>query len=384
MSDAADGALDGVRILDFSRVLAGPYATMLLADFGAEVIKIERPGDGDDTRAWGPPWFEDRSTYFLSVNRNKSSYTLDLKDEADRDQLLELATTCDVVVENFRPGTMTKLGLGFEQLQEVNPAIVYCSITGFGSAGGAHLAGYDLIAQAAGGLMSVTGHPESGPTKVGVALVDIITGLHAAIGIQAALHHRFRTGEGQRVEVNLLSSVLSALSNQSSAHILTGVVPTLLGNAHPSVAPYQPLRTSDRPLAIAATTNGQFRKLVSAIRRDDLAEDVRYSTNAGRVEHREDLVAELESELTKAPADHWFEILSHVGVPCAPINDMKQALELADRLGLTPVVRPEGEPDGVAQINNPITLSRTPARYRTGPPQLRDDTGLFIRSDNRT
>jgi crotonobetainyl-CoA:carnitine CoA-transferase CaiB-like acyl-CoA transferase len=357
---------------------------MLLADFGAEVIKIERPGDGDDTRAWGPPWFEDRSTYFLSVNRNKSSYTLDLKDEADRDQLLELARTCDVVVENFRPGTMAKLGLGFEQLQEVNPAIVYCSITGFGSAGGAHLAGYDLIAQAAGGLMSVTGHPESGPTKTGVALVDVVTGLHAAIGIQAALHHRFRTGEGQWVEVNLLSSVLSALSNQSSAHILTGMVPTLLGNAHPSVAPYQPFRTSDRPLAIAATTNGQFRKLVSAISRGDLADDVRYSTNAGRVEHREALVSELESELTKASADHWFETLSQLGVPCAPINDMKQALELADRLGLTPIVRPEDEPEGVAQIKNPITLSRTPARYRTGPPQLRDDTGLFIRSDNRT
>jgi crotonobetainyl-CoA:carnitine CoA-transferase CaiB-like acyl-CoA transferase len=370
MTETTDNALGGVRILDFSRVLAGPYATMLLADFGAEVIKVERPGTGDDTRAWGPPWFDGESTYFLAVNRNKTSYALDLKDESARARLVELAASCDVVVENFRPGTMEKLGLGFEQLAEANPAIVYCSITGFGSGGGAHLAGYDLIAQAAGGLMSVTGYPESGPTKAGVALVDIITGLHATIGIQTALHHRFRTGEGQRVEVNLLSSVLSALSNQSSGHILTGTVPTLLGNAHPSVAPYQLLRTADRELAVAATTNDQFRKLVSVIGREDLAEDPRYSSNDARVAHRTELVAELERELTRNSADHWFEVLSRVGIPCGPINDLRQAFELADRLGLTPIVRPEGEPDGLAQVKNPITLSRTPARYHTPPPPL--------------
>ncbi|MFE3055772.1 CaiB/BaiF CoA transferase family protein [Nocardia sp. NPDC059239] len=376
MDRTTTAALDGIRILDFSRVLAGPYATMLLADFGAEVIKIERPGEGDDTRSWGPPWFGEESTYYLAVNRNKRSYTIDLKDATARDELLELARSSDVVIENFRPGAMAKLGLGYEQVREFNPGVVYCSISGFGSVGGAHLAGYDLIAQAAGGLMSITGNPETGPAKAGVALVDIITGLHATIGIQTALLERSRTGEGQLVEVNLLSSVLSALSNQASAHILTGVVPKLMGNAHPSVAPYQPLTTADRQLTVAATTNGQFLKLVTAIGRAELAEDARYRTNADRVAHRETLVTELETALCAKTADEWFEILSSVGVPCAPINDVRQAIELADRLGLEPIVRPENDPDGVAQIRNPISLARTPARYRNAPPALNTTTGL--------
>lgn len=364
------GALDGVRILDFSRVLAGPYATMLLGDFGAEIIKIERPDGGDDTRSWGPPWYEGDATYFLAVNRNKASHALDLKSDDTRAELVELAKTCDVVVENFRPGAMARLGLGYEQLREVNPRIVYCSISGFGSAGGAHLAGYDLVAQAAGGLMSITGHAATGPAKAGVALVDIITGLHAAIGIQTALFERQKSGAGQLVEVNLMSSVLSALSNQASAHILTGSVPGLMGNAHPSVAPYQPFATADRPLAIAATTNAQFVKLVAALGRADLADDHRFGTNATRVAHRETLAAELEVLLTTNTADHWFEVLSGVGIPCAPINDLGQAIQLAERLGLEPVVMPEGEPGGQAQMRNPITLSRTPARYVSAPPGL--------------
>ncbi|MFD8098498.1 CaiB/BaiF CoA transferase family protein [Nocardia fluminea] len=366
------GALDGIRILDFSRVLAGPYATMLLGDFGAEIIKIERPDGGDDTRSWGPPWHNDEATYFLAVNRNKASRALDLKSADAKSELLELARTCDVVVENFRPGAMAKLGLGYEQLRAINPSIVYCSISGFGSAGGAHLAGYDLVAQAAGGLMSVTGHAETGPAKAGVALVDIITGLHAAIGIQTALYERQRSGEGQLVEVNLLSSVLSALSNQASAHILTGAVPGLMGNAHPSVAPYQPFTTADRPLTIAATTNAQFVKLVTAVGRDDLADDDRFDTNANRVAHRETLVAELESALRTNTADHWFDVLSGVGIPCAPINDLGQAIQLAERLGLEPVVTPEGDPEGQAQMRNPVGLSRTPARYISPPPGLDD------------
>lgn len=377
MASDNPSALDGLRILDFSRVLAGPYATMLLGDFGAEVIKIERPGEGDDTRSWGPPWLGEDATYFLAVNRNKQSYTLDLKDEAARKELLDLAKSSDVVVENFRPGAMAKLGLGYEQLSKINPRLVYCSISGFGSTGGSHLAGYDLIAQAAGGLMSVTGHSETGPAKAGVALVDIITGLHATIGIQTALLERQRTGEGQLVEVNLMSSVLSALSNQTSAHILTGAVPGLMGNAHPSVAPYQPFEAADRPLAIAATTNAQFVKLVNALDLPHFVDHPSYSSNADRVAHREELASELEHVLRSQTADHWFGVLSAVGVPCAPINDMKQAIELAKSLGLDPVVHPEGNPDGVAQVRNPISLSRTPARYRTEPPGLNPEVGFL-------
>ncbi|MGM5069153.1 CaiB/BaiF CoA transferase family protein [Rhodococcus qingshengii] len=370
MSESKAGALSGIRILDFSRVLAGPYATMLLADFGAEIIKVERPDGGDDTRSWGPPWYGEESTYFLAVNRNKQSHTIDLKSEAAQREMLDLARTCDVLVENFRPGAMARLGLGYEDIKNINPGIVYCSISGFGSSGGAHLAGYDLIAQAAGGLMSVTGHAETGPAKAGVALVDIITGLHAAIGIQTALYERFSSGTGQLVEVNLLSSLLSALSNQASAHILTGDVPGLMGNAHPSVAPYQPLTTADRPLTVAATTNAQFAKFVQAIGRPDLANQSTYRTNADRVAHREALIAELETSLKSETADYWFETLSAVGIPCAPINDLGQAVKLADRLGLEPVVRPEGAAGGIAQVRNPISLSRTPARYRTPPPEL--------------
>lgn len=238
------GALEGVRIADFSRVLAAPYATMLMADLGAEVIKVERPDGGDETRAWGPPWSDEgESTYFLSVNRNKTSRVLDLRDEADRQVALELVAGCDVVVENFRSGTMERLGLGYDELSARHPGLVYCSVTGFGSGAGADLPGYDLVAQAVGGLMSVTGSDDSGPTKSGVALVDIVTGLHATIGILAALRHRDRTGEGQRVEVNLLSSVLSALSNQASTHAVTGAVPRAMGNLHPSIAPYEVLAT---------------------------------------------------------------------------------------------------------------------------------------------
>src|SRR5690606_27172857 len=243
------GALDGLVIADFGRVLAGPYATMLLADLGAEVVKIERPGAGDDTRHWGPPWSGDESTYFLGVNRNKRSAALDLSDPADLDAARALAARADVLVENFLPGTLDRLGLGYEQVRALNPDIVYCSITGFGRDNA--LPGYDLLIQAVGGLMSITGPDPGTPTKVGVAVVDVITGMHAALGILAALRHRDRTGEGQRVEVDLLSSLLSALANQTSAYVGAGVVPVAMGNRHPSIAPYEVFRAADRPLILA-------------------------------------------------------------------------------------------------------------------------------------
>ncbi|MBY8856159.1 CoA transferase [Nocardia sp. CA2R105] len=372
MTVTEPGALTGMRIVDFSRVLAGPYATMLLSDFGAEVIRLERPGVGDDTRGWGPPWYEGESTYFLGLNRNKTSVAFDLTSEADRAMARELISDADVVVENFKPGTLERYGFGYEQLAAEHPALVYCSVTGFGSGKGAHLPGYDLIAQATGGLMSITGHPESGPAKVGVAMVDAITGLHAALGIQTALIHRLRTGQGQLVEVNLLSSVLASLTNQVSGHILTGNVPKLMGNAHPSVAPYQPVATADRPLAIAAANDKQFIALCRALGRPELAEDPRYRSNTDRVTHREALIEDLENVFRTRDADHWFTVLVDAGVPAGPINDIGQAVALAESLGLEPVVLPDDEPEGrgIAQVRNPIRLSRTPATYRTNPPKL--------------
>lgn len=364
------GALEGVRIADFSRVLAAPYATMLMADLGAEVIKIERPDGGDETRAWGPPWSDDgESTYFLSVNRNKEARVLDLRSDEGRAVALELVAGCDVVVENFRSGTMERLGLGYDELASHRPGLVYCSVTGFGTGEGADLPGYDLVAQAVGGLMSVTGSTESGPMKSGVALVDIITGLHATIGVLAALRHRDRTGEGQRVEVNLLSSILSAMSNQSSTHVVTGSVPRAMGNLHPSIAPYEVVDTADRPLAIAAANDKLFRLLAEGIGRPELAADPRFASNAERVAHRAVLAAELEDALGEHGADHWFDVLSAKGVPCGPINDLGQAFDLARQLGLDPVREIASAAGGlVPTIAHPITMSRTPASYRSAPP----------------
>ncbi len=363
------GALEGVRIADFGRVLAAPYATMLLADLGAEVVKVERPDGGDETRHWGPPWHEGESTYFLSVNRNKTSRVIDLRSEVGRREALELVDSCDVVTENFRPGTMEKLGLGHEQLLARNPRLVYCSVTGFGSQAGADLPGYDLIVQAVGGLMSVTGSEESGPMKAGVALVDVITGLHAAIGILAALRHRDSTGEGQRVEVNLLSSLLSALTNQASTYVTTGLVPAPMGNRHPSIAPYEVLETADRPLAVAAANDKLFGLLADGLGRAELRDDPRFRTNTQRVAHRDELVSELEATLREQSADHWFALLSGLGVPCGPINDVAQAFELAERLGLHPVAQVDSPGRGpVATVSHPISLSATPASYRQAPP----------------
>ncbi|MDV7083900.1 CaiB/BaiF CoA transferase family protein [Rhodococcus opacus] len=367
-------SLDGLLIADFGRVLAGPYATMLLADLGADVVKIERAGVGDDTRQWGPPWVGDESTYFQSVNRNKRSFAWDLRDPADLQQARELAARADVVVENFLPGTMDRLGLGYDTVREINPDVVYCSVTGFG--GENNLPGYDLLIQAVGGLMSITG-PEPGvPTKVGVAVVDIITGLHAAVGILAALRHRDRTGEGQRVEVNLLSSLLSALANQTSGYVGAGVVPQAMGNRHPSIAPYEVFRTGDRPLVLAVGNNRQFASLVEVLGVPELADDERYATNTQRVAHREQLVRDITAALSAGSADEWFEKLTAQGVPCGPLNDIADAVALAEQLGLNPVVEIDDprRDRPVRQVANPIRLSATPASYRSAPPRLGEDT----------
>jgi crotonobetainyl-CoA:carnitine CoA-transferase CaiB-like acyl-CoA transferase len=363
------GALDGVVVADFSRVLAGPYATMLLADLGAEVVKVERPGYGDDTRHWGPPYAADgQATYFGGVNRNKTTLWLDLATPEGRAEAWDLALRADVVVENFKPGGLDRMGLGYASLSAEDPRTVVCSISGFGSGAGAALPGYDVLVQAMGGLMSVTGPAAGQPTKVGVALVDVVTGLHAVYGILAALRHRDRTGEGQHVEVNLLSSLLSALVNQASSYVAGDVVPGILGNDHPSITPYGVYATSDRPLVLAVGNDGQFQALCGVLGTDHLGADERFATNPARVAHRGELRALLEAALAADGAASWHAALTTAGVPCGPINDIAGAFELATSLGLEPVVAVPGS--AVPQVANPLRLSATPPTYRTPPPPM--------------
>ena len=382
------GALDGILVADFTRVLAGPYATMLLADFGADVIKVERPPDGDDTRAWGPPYTPDgQATYFQSVNRNKRSVAIDMADADDRALARELADRADVVVHNLRPGTMERWGLGYDQLCEHRPGLVYCAISGFGSGAGASLPGYDLLAQAVGGLMSMTGEPGN-PTKVGVAIVDVITGLHANIGILAALRHRDRTGLGQFVEVDLLTSLLSSLVNHAAAYVTGGVLPVATGNAHASIAPYEPLATRDRPLVLAVGNDGPFTRLCEVVGRPELAEDASFATNSARVHNRVALIAELTPALALRDADDWQGLLTAAGVPCGPINDVGAAFELAASLGLDPISTYETGGDGetVSTTSDPVRMSATPARYRTAPAAMGADSAevkAWLRRDQR-
>jgi crotonobetainyl-CoA:carnitine CoA-transferase CaiB-like acyl-CoA transferase len=373
-ADPASGPppLGELTVLDFSRVLAGPFATMMLADLGATVIKVERPGIGDETRAWGPP-FDDhgQATYFQAVNRNKDSLVLDLSGEAGRDRARALADAADVVVENFRPGVMDRLGLGYEQLSNGHPGLVYCSITGFGAGAGAELPGYDLLVQALGGLMSITGAPDGEPQKVGVALVDVLAGLFASVGILAALRHRDRTGEGQRVEVNLLAALLGALVNQASGYTIAGAVPGRMGNAHPSISPYELYETGAGDLVLAVGNDRQFAALCQVVDAPELAADPRFASNGDRVAHRAELRSELVDRLAAASAADWARKLTAVRVPAGEVNDVRGAFELARSLGLEPTVdvpRPDGS--AVALTRNPIRLSRTPPSYRSAPPPL--------------
>jgi crotonobetainyl-CoA:carnitine CoA-transferase CaiB-like acyl-CoA transferase len=366
--------LGELTILDFSRVLAGPFATMMLGDLGATVIKVERPGIGDETRAWGPPHDErGQATYFDAVNRNKDSVVLDLGTDRDRQRAQGLAADADVVVENFRPGVMERLGLGYDQLSADHPGLVYCSITGFGAGQGAELPGYDLLVQALGGLMSITGAPEGEPQKVGVALVDILAGLFASVGILAALRHRDRTGEGQRVEVNLLSALLAALVNQASGYTIAGAVPGRMGNAHPSISPYELYETQSGDLVLAVGNDRQFAALCEVIGAPELPADPRFATNGDRVANRGQLREQLVSRLAAAPAADWARRLAAVRVPAGEVNDVRGAFELARSLGLEPTVdvpRPDGS--AMTLTRNPITLSRTPPSYRSAPPPLPD------------
>jgi crotonobetainyl-CoA:carnitine CoA-transferase CaiB-like acyl-CoA transferase len=363
--------LRGLRIADFSRVLAGPYATMLLADFGADVIKIESPS-GDDTRAWRPPVdASGEATYFGSVNRNKRSVALDLTTDAGLAEARRLAATADVVIENFRPGVMGRFGLAYDDVRAANPGVVYCSITGFGAGDGAALAGYDLLVQAVGGLMSITGEPDGAPAKAGVALVDVITGQNAVAGILLALRERDRTGSGQLVEVNLMQGLLSALTNQAGSTLATGRAPARMGNQHPSIAPYAVFRAVDREIVIAVGNDRQFRTLARLIGREWMGDDERFATNPARVAHRDELRAELEAALEERAAADWVAVFGDAGVPAGLVNDVAEAVAFAERLGLDPVV----DLGGRRSIADPISLSSTPATYRTPPPALDEHAG---------
>jgi crotonobetainyl-CoA:carnitine CoA-transferase CaiB-like acyl-CoA transferase len=371
----APGALDGILVADFSRVLAGPYATMMLGDLGATVVKIESP-EGDTTRVWGPPWRDGLSTYYQAINRNKQSIVLDLKQEEDLRLARELALRSDVVIENFLPGTMRTFGLDYESVAAENPGVVYCSISGFGSQpGAAHLRGFDLLVQAVGGLMSITGEVDGVPMKVGVALVDIICGLHACVGVVAALSARQRDGRGQCVEVNLLASTISALANQASSYLLGGVVPPRAGNAHPSVAPYDVFNASDGPVIVACGTQGMYVNLCRALGTTRLLEDPRFATNADRVAHRDELSRELDQVLSG-----WrrAELVAHLldnGVAAGQVNDIAETFAYADEIGLDVTWDIDGKPF----VRAPMTMSRTPPRPSAAPPEL-DASGEELRA----
>lgn len=373
-SGAAAGPLTGLVVADFSRILAGPYATMLLADMGAEVIKVEGPG-GDDTRGWTPPTRPDGvSTYYAAINRNKKSVVLDLKAEDDLRTAQDLAARADVVIENFKPGGLRKYGLDYASVSARNPAVIYSSISGFGSAEGASLPGYDLIVQAMSGLMSLTGDPEGPPYRAGISVFDVMAGLHSTIAILAALRHREATGEGQHVEASLMASAMSGLVNQTMAYVGGGVTPYRMGNAHPSLFPYEALPTADDDLIVAAGNTAQFRRLCEVLGIPEVADDPRFAESGDRTANREELRPLLVDRLTTQPATHWFEQLNAVGVPSGPINTVAQGVEYAASLGLEPVVQVGSGDQAVPGVRHPVSFSATPSRYDLPPPALGQHT----------
>lgn len=366
------GPLSGLLVADFSRVLAGPFATQLMGDLGATVIKVEGP-QGDETRAWAPPERDGVSTYFLGVNRNKRDVVLDFTDPTDRALAQQLAGRADIVLENFKPGGLAKFGLDYASVSAGNPAVIYGSISGFGSHGGAGLPGYDLIVQAASGLMSLTGDADGKPYRSGVSVFDIMTGMQAAIGILAALNHRHATGLGQHIEVNLLSTALAAMANHSSTFIAGGVVPFRMGNAHPSLFPYEPLPASDGEIVVVAANDAQFTRLIGALGLEHLADDPRFGSAETRNRNRAELRPLLIGALSKRTIGEWFTILTAAGIACGPINTIDGGIELAAQLGLNPVVSVgEGE-SAIPMIRNAIDFSLTPARYRSAAPALGAD-----------
>ena len=363
--------LGGVRVVDLSRVLAGPYATMTLADLGADVVKIEHPVGGDETRSWGPPYAGGESAYYLSVNRGKRSVALDLKDPDGLELALELCARADVVVvENFRPGGAERLGVGYDAVRARRGDTVYCSINGFGRRSPRDRPAYDFVVQAESGLMSITGEPDGEPTKVGVALVDVLAGLNAATAILAALHRRDRTGEGELIEISLLDSAFAGLVNVAENALVTGEEPQRYGNAHPSIVPYQPFRATDGWIAVAAANDGLFRRLCAAIDRPELAADERYATNDARVRNRGPLVTELAAVFAERPSEEWVSVLLAAGVPAGKIRGVGDALRSA---GATTAV-PHPTAGTVELVRSPFWLAHASLRPAAAPPLLGEHT----------
>ena len=385
------GALSHIRVLDLSRVLAGPWAGQIFGDLGAEVIKVERPGSGDDTRHWGPPYIKGaegndsrEAAYFQSANRNKQSLTLDFTLPEGQRLIRELVPQCDVLLENFKVGGLAAYGLDYESLKALNPRLIYCSITGFGQTGPyAKRAGYDFMIQGLGGLMSLTGRPEgeegAGPMKVGVALTDILTGLYATVGVLAALNQREQSGIGQHIDVALLDVQVACLANQAMNYLATGVAPKRLGNAHPNIVPYQDFPSADGDFILAVGNDGQFRKFCEVAGLPALADDPRFSTNKARVAHRGELIPLLRQATVFKTTAQWIELLEAAGVPCGPINDLAQVF--AD-----PQVRarglrldlPNALGSSTPQVASPLRLSATPVAYRSAPPLLGQHTEALL------
>lgn len=385
------GALSHIRVLDLSRVLAGPWAGQILGDLGAEVIKVERPGAGDDTRHWGPPYIKDgagndsrEAAYFQSANRNKQSLTLDFTQPEGQRLVRELVAQCDVLLENFKVGGLAAYGLDYESLKAINPRLIYCSITGFGQTGPyAKRAGYDFMIQGLGGLMSLTGRPEgeegAGPVKVGVALTDILTGLYATVGVLAALNQREQSGIGQHIDVALLDVQVACLANQAMNYLATGVSPKRLGNAHPNIVPYQDFPSADGNFILAVGNDGQFRKFCEVAGIASLADDTRFASNKARVAHRAELIPLLRQATVFKTTAQWIELLETAGVPCGPINDLQQVfadpqvqarglrLDLPNALG-----------SSTPQVASPLRLSATPVAYRLAPPLLGQHTEALL------
>ena len=384
--EAPTGALSGVKILDLSRILAGPWACQTLADLGAEVIKIERPGIGDDTRSWGPPYVTDAkgnqgsSAYFNSANRGKESVAVDITTPEGSDLVRRLAAECDIFIENFKVGGLEKYGLDYASLAAVNPSLIYCSITGFGQTGPyAARAGYDFLVQGMGGLMSITGQPDGAPgaepMKVGVALADVLTGLYATIGILAALRHRDVTGEGQHIDIGLLDVQVAALANQAMNYLATGQSPIRLGNAHPSIVPYQAFPTSDGHIILAIGNDGQFRRFCQVAERTDICDDARFATNPHRVRNRDELVPLLRGILVEKPLDWWLDVLAEAGVPAGPINTLDRVFANPQVIARDMVIEaPDAAGEPVRMVGSPIKMSATPPAYPSAAPQLGQHT----------
>ncbi|MEC1520556.1 CaiB/BaiF CoA-transferase family protein [Neobacillus niacini] len=364
------GALEGIKVLDLSRVLAGPYCTMILGDLGADVMKVEAPGGSDETRGWGPPFQNGVSAYYLCANRNKRSITVNLKTEEGREIIRTLAKDADVVINNFKTGSMESWDLDYDSLKAINPRLVYCSITGFGETGPyRHLPGYDYIIQGMSGLMSITGNDESGPMKIGVAMVDILTGLYSAISIEAALLEREKSGQGQKIDMSLMDTAVSSLANVASNYLISGAIPRRLGNDHPNIVPYSTFRAKDGEMIIAVGNNRQFATLCEVMGISEMAADERFLTNEARVNHKRELTGILENRLQIKPVDEWMELFSQHNIPCGPIAMMDQVFNHPQVLAREMVVEVDHpEAGSVKLVGSPIKLSRTNTKIERHPP----------------